>query len=300
MEIKPRIFISCGQYTQEERTLGKAICDLVRELCPSFEPYFAEDQSSVEGLSNNILSALLQCAGLICVMHRRGEITLPDGKTVTRGSVWIEQEIAIAAAMNFWSGRSVRILFYQEEGVSLEGIRKLLVLNPRVEFKDAVEVLNDLRTVLPTVKFTPHSAYDLEVDVSQRERYKGQGGREYTLFIVVRNTGQLKVDAFELRVWFPRSFLNSLSTLVYESAVSSTPTHFCLAYPSRGVQPSGLYPGDGLDMPIRIDYFVDHALFDSGEFEKAEIKYELFSGSMLPKRETLPLATLPRPRYQNF
>jgi hypothetical protein len=38
-------------------------------------------------------------------MHRRGNLTTPDGRTVTRGSVWIEQEIAIAAFMHHVLGR---------------------------------------------------------------------------------------------------------------------------------------------------------------------------------------------------
>ena len=47
METKPRILIRCWQYMDEEKKLGKEICSLVKELCPSFEPYFAEYQASV-------------------------------------------------------------------------------------------------------------------------------------------------------------------------------------------------------------------------------------------------------------
>src|SRR6476619_7475787 len=97
--VKPLVFVSCGQFNESEKRLGKRICELIRELRPDVEPYFAENQSTIEGLSNNILAALYRAAGFICVMHRRGDIETPDNRVITRGSVWIEQEIAIAAFM---------------------------------------------------------------------------------------------------------------------------------------------------------------------------------------------------------
>ena len=56
--MKPLVFVSCGQYTDAEKRLGRDICALLKELRPDVEPYFAEDQSTVEGLSNHILNLL--------------------------------------------------------------------------------------------------------------------------------------------------------------------------------------------------------------------------------------------------
>src|SRR6266849_3328219 len=95
---KPIIFVSCGQVTDQERELGRSVCKLVEELT-SYSPYFAESQTSLEGLTKNILGALDRAAGLIAIMHPRGSVTFPGGHTQTRASVWIEQEIAIAAFM---------------------------------------------------------------------------------------------------------------------------------------------------------------------------------------------------------
>jgi hypothetical protein len=120
---KPLVFISCGQYNDTEKRLGKDICSLLASLRPDVNPYFAEDQSTVEGLSNQVLKALHRAAGFICVMHRRGDLMVPEGGKITRGSVWIEQEIAIAAFMNHVLDRSIPILFYKQAGVNLEGIR---------------------------------------------------------------------------------------------------------------------------------------------------------------------------------
>lgn len=131
MPDKPVVFVSCGQYSEAEQTLGRGICALIRELRPDVEPYFAQDQSTSEGLSNHILKALFGSAGFICVMHQRGKLNTPEGNTITRGSVWVEQEIAITTFMNQVLGRSIPTFYYRQAGVGLEGIRSVLLLNPR-------------------------------------------------------------------------------------------------------------------------------------------------------------------------
>src|SRR5690349_13622215 len=93
--MKPLVFVSCGQVTESEKRLGKTICELVRKA--GLEPFLAENQSDFHGLNENILGALNDAQGLIFVMHPRGIVTDHSGATWSRGSVWIEQEIAIAA-----------------------------------------------------------------------------------------------------------------------------------------------------------------------------------------------------------
>src|SRR5579864_288302 len=90
------VFVSCGQMTEEEKSLGNQVCALVRNLTPH-QPYFAENQSSLEALTTNILASLDEAVGLIAIMHPRGVVTFPDKHQQIRASVWIEQEIAIAA-----------------------------------------------------------------------------------------------------------------------------------------------------------------------------------------------------------
>src|SRR5437867_3068666 len=90
------IFISCGQVTTAEKALGKEITTLVSSL-PGYRGYLAQNQNSPSGVTEHILKALNDSVALIGVMHRRGEVTDQNGKRTQRGSVWIEQEIAIAA-----------------------------------------------------------------------------------------------------------------------------------------------------------------------------------------------------------
>lgn len=154
MDQSPRkdiVFISCGQFTEEERTLGVAVVSLVKELTP-FEPYFAEEQSSFEGLTQHVFNALNRCVGFVGIMHHRGIVSTPNGSRV-RASVWIEQEIAVAAFLNETLGRQISVAAYMQEGIALEGVREKLLLNPKT-FTTNDNVLDHLRMILPMWRFS--------------------------------------------------------------------------------------------------------------------------------------------------
>ncbi len=95
MTNQPLVFISCGQYSSAEIELGKSVEALIREET-AYEPYFAEQQNTLEGLSENILGSLARCSAFVGIMHHRGNVITPHG-SLTRASVWVEQELAIAA-----------------------------------------------------------------------------------------------------------------------------------------------------------------------------------------------------------
>ena len=75
------IFISCGQYSEAEKNLGMQTADLVRQLTP-YQPYFAQNQTSLEGLTNHIFKALNDASGLIAIMHTRGQLETPSGTRI--------------------------------------------------------------------------------------------------------------------------------------------------------------------------------------------------------------------------
>ena len=101
VEQRKTVFISCGQYTDEEKELGKRVCDLVTKST-IFEGYFAQNQTTLKTLSENVLRRLYESVGLIVIMHHRGKI---EGRDVIRASVWVEQEIAMATLMEQVLGR---------------------------------------------------------------------------------------------------------------------------------------------------------------------------------------------------
>lgn len=141
------IFVSCGQYTVQERKLGADVSELVR-TCTSCEPYFAQNQNSLDGFTRNILQALDRAKALIAIMHPRGVVKFPNGSEHVRGSVWIEQEIAMAAYITQILERPIKIAPYIHADICREGMRDQLQLNAK-PFKHDSEVLEDLRTILP-------------------------------------------------------------------------------------------------------------------------------------------------------
>jgi hypothetical protein len=145
---KSHIFVSCGQRTEEEKRLGEAICRVIRDH-GVFDCFFAEAQHNLNGLHENILDALAKSDGFITVMHRRGNVSYGPDKhePLDRCSVWIEQEIAVAAFIQHTTRKDLLTAAYIEKGVGHEGLRELLHLNP-FEFSSNEEILADLKSRL--------------------------------------------------------------------------------------------------------------------------------------------------------
>jgi len=137
------VFISCGQSSNEERALGEKIYDLIKHQTP-YKPYYADKQTSLKGLTDNIFNQLNKCVGLVAVLHKRNPIEEAADRNEYRTSVWIEQEIAIASFIEQVLGRPIGVFLYAEKGIKLEGVRKYIQLNSTVEFIDEAEILDDL------------------------------------------------------------------------------------------------------------------------------------------------------------
>jgi len=149
----PLIFVSCGQYAPNERKLGQDISKLIDTELPPCRGYFAENQSSLEGLSQHILGAMNRCIGFVAVMHRRGLVRTSDGEH-HRASIWIEQEIAIAAFLQQALRRKLAVAVYFEKGIKREGIRDQ-ILSGAKEFQRDEEILEDFRAKIKDGAFTP-------------------------------------------------------------------------------------------------------------------------------------------------
>src|ERR1700675_1915434 len=133
-ERRKTVFISCGQYAPEERELGKQVCEMVAKYSP-FDGYFAENQTTLKALSENVLRRLYESVGLIVIMHHRGKI---EGRDITRASVWIEQEFAMGTLMEQILRRPLHVALFVQRGIAIEGIRQQIQLNP-VEFTSSDE-----------------------------------------------------------------------------------------------------------------------------------------------------------------
>jgi hypothetical protein len=143
---KQSIFVSCGQVTEEERDLGTAISLIINEET-SFEAYYAESQTTLEGVSAHILGALSRCVGFVGVMHHRGCVTEPGGPFHQRASVWVEQELAIAAYRIHTLGQILPVQLYIQNGIKREGMRDKLMLNP-TDFLTSAQVREHFRSIV--------------------------------------------------------------------------------------------------------------------------------------------------------
>jgi hypothetical protein len=154
----PIVFISCGQCTPKEIELGRNLEAAVNDL-PDCKGYFAQNQSSLEAVSRHVLGALDRAVGFVAVLHPRGEVLTrgtASGPPVThvRGSVWVEQEIAIAAFLAQVHHRDIPALVYAHETIKREGLREQLKLEP-LTFKEEQQVLEDYRDRLRSGRFKP-------------------------------------------------------------------------------------------------------------------------------------------------
>ncbi len=206
MPEKPVVFISCGQCTDDEIALGKTVENFIRKETP-FEPYFAEQQNTLEGLVSNILSALRRAAAFIGIMHHRGTITTPTGDTVTRGSVWVEQELAICAFAQHVLDRQLAVVLYLQRGISREGIRSQLRLKP-VEFDSVSDVLADLRKQVAGWKLSavPSASLIARWDWKLQPGYTGER-HEYKFSVQLYNNSNALIDQWKVELRFLSSFI---------------------------------------------------------------------------------------------
>ncbi len=200
---KPVVFLSCGQRTQAERELGSQICDFIADC--GYEPFYAQRRSALLSLSEAIFDSLHSASLYIAVIHRREAL---DGDPKQhRGSLFIEQELAVAAYIR--RSRDLLVLFYVQRGVERSGVRSTLLLNAsfpdRQEFETDSEVSEHLRSALPalTISSVVRAGIALGLEVSSEW---GRDGRSMSVNISARNRGTVLPPRGNLRVWVPNVF----------------------------------------------------------------------------------------------
>jgi hypothetical protein len=201
--MRKTIFISCGQYTEPEKRLGKEIAQLVRTHT-TLEPFLAEEVQDLNGLDANILAALRDCVAFITVLHPRGKITRPDGTVLTRASIWIEQEIAIATYIQRAENRTLPIIVFKHQSVDREGIRDLLHLNP-IEFNNDAEVLAELPKRLESWNSLKPSGIELRLVSKALRQQDGHPIRELETGLL--NATNNRIDRYDLEVRLPSNIL---------------------------------------------------------------------------------------------
>lgn len=279
---KPLIFISCGQYSDEEVAIGKALEQLVRELTP-YDAYFAEVQNTLEGLTSNIFGSLHRCVAFVAVAHHRGTVKRPHGESV-RASVWVEQEIAIAAFIQQALQRKIEVALYLQRGIRREGVREQLRLAP-VEFETSDEVIADFRQRLSGWVLKAPPTHVLVAEWRFKAEQMTQDHHDYRLFIDLVNNGNSLVTDWRVRVEIPRAFVK----------VGQGQKDFVMVEEDSVNLPrdeAKLYPGDRKRDVLPVRYFVDSRNFYTIRPDSPAVKLSVWSGDAQPWAETVPLSRL--------
>jgi len=130
-----------------------------------------------------------------------------------RGSVWVEQEIAIAAFMSQVLKLPMRVRSYVHDSIRREGLRDKILLNP-MSFREDSEILDDLASTLPLWRDLRGRRRKEEFSLipkisSRRAPVPGEGeDRRYELSVTVMNDGERDVPEVTVNVEFPSMFLD--------------------------------------------------------------------------------------------
>lgn len=254
-----KIFVSCGQFTEAEKSLGKAIVKTVKEITGT-DAFFAETVHDLNGLDANILGALRDCSAFITVLHPRGTIVRPDQSTHTRASVWIEQEIAIATYIQHVEKRTLPVIAFIHKSVGREGIRDLLNLNP-IPFVDEAEILAALPKLLQPWKTLSSSGIRLELQSGGRTREQGHWIRRLSVRLI--NESNQRITNFNCEVRLPVGILKHWSTVHLSEVPSGDQQYRCFRF-DETVKRSGISPRTTVDL-ISFSYCTQCAGEHTGE-----------------------------------
>src|SRR5882724_3131100 len=178
-----RIFISCGQATDEERGVASDLEKWFRS--EGYDPYVAIQVQTIGDLNAGIIGALKASDYYIFVNFPREKIVVGN-KECHRGSLYSHQELAIAYAFGF-----EHFLVVNHKDVVDEGVQKSIVSNVP-EFERAADVLPLVVAAVRSAHWTPSYSRHLSLNPLRwagEVEYGDHAGRriQRTLHADVRN-----------------------------------------------------------------------------------------------------------------
>lgn len=132
--LKAKIFVSCGQRTEEEKELSRRLQSRLEEL--GFDVYVATNVQSLRDLTEGIFANIKDSEYYIFIDFKRENCN--DGNTsFYRGSLFTHQELALAKLLG------LEVISFQEEGIRREGMADFIGLNPSV-FTDKKSLVDNV------------------------------------------------------------------------------------------------------------------------------------------------------------
>jgi hypothetical protein len=234
-------------------------------------------------------------------MHPRGTVSNPNSATEApwvRGSVWVEQEIAIAAFIAQALQRPMRVRAYVHESIRREGLRDKLHLNPEV-FRDDSEILKNLCSLLPSWRDLAQRRSKEPLSLKANIHYRrdsapgGSDDERYLLMVNVENDGEHDATDFRLDVEFPGMFLDEGGHIANKGATKPGFVLFQVNNKDLAQRVEHLYPSTKTPDILTFHY----AIRGNVKREKPALLQErvtatVYSGNMKPKATSKPIAEL--------
>lgn len=201
-EDKGLIFIACGQLTAEEIELGGQVRNLLEEY--GIDVFLAEAANDLTDLNSHIFKNLNDCTGFIAILHKRNKL---NGQYDT--SVWINQEVAIAAYLRSQQSKEIPSLILYEDCAEKEGLIRYTIANPPT-FNSNGEALSKIEKWIKSQNFS-YKKRSPEIDIDLSRAYKKMGHSSgpkangyydisYALLFRIRNKGDINICLEDVRV----------------------------------------------------------------------------------------------------
>lgn len=141
-----KIFISCGQATDDERKVASELASWFSG--EGYNPYLAIETQSILDLNAGIISQLKTSDFYLFINFKREKIS-DNNAGLYRGSLFTNQELAIAYALGF-----EKMLILNQKGVKHEGMHKFMVSNIP-EFSNHGELLDKVKKAVQKANWSP-------------------------------------------------------------------------------------------------------------------------------------------------
>jgi hypothetical protein len=155
-----RVFLSCGQATDEERSATHLIAEMLRS--EGFTPYVATQVQTILDLNGEIIRELKQADYYFHINFRRERLA-DSGEF--RGSLFAHQELALAYGLGF-----DKMLFLSQNGVRNEGMLAFIVSNTP-KFEKHTEAADAAKRAIQSAGWVPSYSRNL---IAQRLRWGPQ------------------------------------------------------------------------------------------------------------------------------
>lgn len=142
-----KVFISCGQNDDTERLVAREVATWLKSQ--GYEPYVAVQVQTIPDLNKGIIEELKRSDYYLLINFRRELMSQGSGDPVFRGSLYTNQELAIAYAIGFDD-----MVLLSQRFIECRGMLGTIVANSP-EFDRLTEVLPAVENAVKASRWSP-------------------------------------------------------------------------------------------------------------------------------------------------